>query len=125
MRILIVTTNPSKAAYFEALLADADAVFVTPCAARREGWPLDSLSLNPEGGLLPGCTPQGTGADGKAVYGAAEGISAAVAGHMNQRDGCRRIFPFPTQKAPFWVLFALWYKGKLLLSAAKRRRVKG
>ena len=49
MRILIVTTNPSKAAYFEALLADADAVFVTPCAARREGWPLDSLSLNPEG----------------------------------------------------------------------------
>ena len=44
MRILIVTTNPSKAAYFEALLADADAVFVTPCAARREGWPLDSLT---------------------------------------------------------------------------------
>ena len=28
MRILIGTTNPSKAAYFEALLADA--VFVTP-----------------------------------------------------------------------------------------------
>ena len=49
MRILIGTTNPSKAAYFEALLADAGAAFVMPCAARREGWPLDSLSLNPEG----------------------------------------------------------------------------
>ena len=124
MRILIVTTNPSKAAYFEALLADAGAAFVMPCAARRESWALASLSLEPEGGL-PGCAAQDAGADGMAVYGAAEGISAAVAGHMNQRDGCRRIFPFPTQKAPFWVLFALWYKGKLLLSAAKRRRVKG
>lgn len=30
MQILIDTTNPSKAAYFEALLADAGAVFVTP-----------------------------------------------------------------------------------------------
>lgn len=49
MRILIGTTNPSKAAYFEALLADAGAAFVMPGAARREGWPLDSLSLNPEG----------------------------------------------------------------------------
>lgn len=52
MRILIGTTNPSKAAYFEALLADAGAAFVMPCAARREGWPLDSLSLNPEGAFL-------------------------------------------------------------------------
>lgn len=30
MRILIGTTNPSKVGYFETLLADADAVFVTP-----------------------------------------------------------------------------------------------
>ena len=30
MRILIGTTNPSKVRYFETLLADADAVFVTP-----------------------------------------------------------------------------------------------
>ena len=30
MRILIGTTNPSKVRYFEALLADADVVFVTP-----------------------------------------------------------------------------------------------
>ena len=64
MRILIVTTNPSKAAYFEALLADAGAAFVMPCAARRESWALDSLSLDPEGGL-PGCAAQDAGADGK------------------------------------------------------------
>ena len=49
MRILIGTTNPSKIGYFETLLADAGAAFVMPGAARREGWPLDSLSLNPEG----------------------------------------------------------------------------
>lgn len=49
MRILIGTTNPSQIAYFEMLLADADAAFVPPRAARREGWPLDSLSLDPEG----------------------------------------------------------------------------
>ena len=30
MRILIGTTNPSKASYFEALLADVDVTFVTP-----------------------------------------------------------------------------------------------
>lgn len=30
MRILIGTTNPSKAGYFEALLADAGATFITP-----------------------------------------------------------------------------------------------
>ena len=30
MKILIGTTNPSKVRYFETLLADADAVFVTP-----------------------------------------------------------------------------------------------
>lgn len=31
MQILIGTTNPSKIGYFEALLADADVAFVTPC----------------------------------------------------------------------------------------------
>ena len=98
MRILIGTTNPSKAAYFEALLADAGAAFVMPGAARREGWPLDSLSLNPEGGL-PGCTPQDTGADGKAVYGAAQGVSAAVAGHMNQRGRMPPHLSFPNAKS--------------------------
>ena len=30
MRILIGTTNPSKVRYFETLLADANAAFVTP-----------------------------------------------------------------------------------------------
>ena len=41
---------------------------------------------------------------------AAQGVSAAVAGHM-----------IPTQKAPFWVLFASWeWKTAFICREAKK-----